>query len=183
MAHKLIIITLAFFAILTGSFNCTADNPYQHSIGGSFSPKACFVSWEFYSRNELSSHNFLFGTDLYGVINGRYSPGYKVEYFLNYDFKSWQCSDGLKINFYSGPGAMAGFLRDIDNDWGFCAGLCGDTGFSFNFKSSFKISIGFSGSLAYHVSRKSVRTYSVNLYKNGILTAICPVVGIRYVFR
>lgn len=183
MTSKSLIIPIIFLTVIISCFDCFADNPYCHSVGASFSPKMCGISWEFYSKNESAFHQLFLGSDLYGVIDGRYPPGYRIEYFLNYDFKTWRGRDGLKINFYAGPGAAAGLVRDVENGRGFFTGLCGDIGLSFGFRSYFKINVGFSGALAYHVARRKGHNYSVNLYKNGILTVFYPVVGIRYVFK
>lgn len=183
MNYKLKIVISVSLMLIFIKANCQADNPRGHEVGMAFSPKGCGISWDFCGNKEAISNLFVVGTDFYGVINGKHNSGCKAEYFLNYILKTKEAGDGLKISFYSGPGAIAGYLRDKDRGYGLCAGLAADVGVSFKFKTNFNITAGFTGAFAFHISRHGGNNYSVNFYKNGVLQSFFPVVSIGYTFK
>lgn len=176
-----IIFLIMTFAIFPAKYSYARSGGM--AIGASFSPKATGLVLEFPNKKEDAVNTFIIGADMYGVIKGRYGAGYKLEYFMNYDLLSWKGSDGLSIALFAGPGAMAGFVRDREKSPGLAAGLCGDIGASFTFRTSVKISLGFSAGLAYHISKRKGTDHSVTFYKNGVYMAPCPVVSIVYIFR
>lgn len=178
---KILFFTLICFTLCPPAYSSSRSRAV--AIGGSFSPKSIGLTLEIPNKKEDALNTFIIGADLFGVINGRYQAGYKIEYFLNYDIISWKGNEGLSLSLFAGPGAMAGFVRDREKNPGLSAGLCADIGVSFSFPSSVKISVGFSAGLAYHISKLKGSGHYVTFYKNGVYMSPYPVIGIVYIFR
>lgn len=183
MKRRIQIIFLIIMATAIFPLKYSYASSRGMALGASFSPKASGLTLEIPNKKEDALNTFIISADMYGVIEGRYGAGYKIEYFMNYDLLSWKGKDGLSIALFAGPGATAGFVRDKEKNPGLAAGLCGDIGASFTFRASVKISLGFSAGLAYHVSKRKGRDHAVTFYKNGIYMAPYPIIGIVYIFK
>ena len=121
--------------------------------------------------------------DMTGVIPGEYLyPGLSAE--VAYLFVEWDkvFESGEKMEFYAGPGANIGYVRNMDRRYGIMVALSGCAGIEYYFNVPVSLSLTIEPSLGLHVSRDSSGNMNMDFYKAGLLYSVCPHIGIKYSF-
>ncbi len=111
----------------------------------------------------------------------RILPGISASFTWNMVFADFISRNGNKVEFFAGPGVMAGFSDDVLSRKGVFAGLKGRVGGECTFGRKVAVSISVSPILGVHLGRNS-DMLTMLLYQSGLLYAIMPEVGIKYAF-
>ena len=166
---------LALCLALPASLSASGRNG-GFALGGIQSPKGVGLSMEFVHDAESFSA-FSLTADLIDIISGvSSSPGVKLTYHYNLIGKSW--GEG-RFAFYAGPGLTAGYVRNLDNHFGFMGGLSGDAGLRVRCLHSILLSLEFQADLALHGKKQHP---DVGLYRAGFKHSYYPHLRIQYAF-
>ena len=154
------------------------------SAGAYFSPKGVGFSVLFPSGWEGSQIETRMIADLSGVIGGKSSvPGGKAAILYQFLIAGATLSDGTVFQFCGGPGAMAGWLRDDDGEYGLSLALSGYAGIRFIFRVPLVLSFGASLDLGIHNSFRGGLDNEISMYMNGLKGGFMPELTLTYRFR
>lgn len=109
------------------------------------------------------------------------SPGISGSVTWNIPLKEWMSVDGNILTFFAGPGLVAGYGQDYKMPAGVFFGLMGRVGIECNFSRHVVISAFLSPVLGSHVEFHRDHL-TMRAYRNGILWALSPEVGVKYRF-
>lgn len=116
--------------------------------------------------------------DLADIIYGNASlPGVKLTYHCNLILAEIPDNN---IQFYAGPGLTAGHVRNLDEYFGFMAGVSGDAGVRIFCKKS--ISLALEVQADFSLIFKNKRHPDMGLYSAGFRNSYFPHLKIQYCF-
>ncbi len=107
--------------------------------------------------------------------------GASASFTWNMVFAEMEARDGNIINFFAGPGVMAGLTGDIMNRRGLMLGLKGRIGGECSFRRNVTVSLSISPVIGLHLGVRE-GMLSMLLYRTGLLYSIMPEVGVKYAF-
>lgn len=107
-------------------------------------------------------------------------PGIRASYVIDFVFSAASYNN-FGVRWFAGPGFTAGYVQDMDADFGIMAGICGNAGVEFTFAVPVILSLSFSPVLAAHTSAKG-SSLALEIYRYGLLQTISPRLGIKYDF-
>lgn len=169
----------ALTALLLSSVSMRAQSK---SIGGSFS----FTGISFSYEHRLPKDNSFIAVELKAENNemefGRSNhPGVSASATWNVVIKEWMSSENNAISLFAGPGAIIGYGADFKTADGAFFGLKGRVGIECSFSRNVIISACMTPILGSHItiSNDSMR---MTYYKNGLLYALVPEIGVKYRF-
>lgn len=153
----------------------------SRTIGGGISPNGVSVTYEHILKDrsfiELSlkaeASELSFGRSSY--------PGASFSVTWNYILKEWISQEGNAINFFMGPGVIAGYTKDYMTTDGVMIGIKGRVGFECLFVRNVAISATLSPVIGSHIVYSEALT-SMKYYRNGLRYALIPEIGIKYKF-
>lgn len=108
-------------------------------------------------------------------------PGASFSVTWNYILKEWKSAEGNTINFFVGPGVIAGYSSDYKTNDGLILGIKGRVGFECLFVRNIAISAAISPVIGSHIVHTDAMT-SMKYYRNGLQYALIPEIGIKYRF-
>lgn len=108
-------------------------------------------------------------------------PGISGSVTWNIPVKEWISSDGNRLVFFAGPGLVSGYGQDYKMPAGMFFGLKGRVGIECNFSRNVIISAFLSPILGSHIEFHRDHLIMRN-YRNGIIWALSPEVGVKYRF-
>lgn len=108
-------------------------------------------------------------------------PGASASVSWNYILKEWKSEDGNAINFFIGPGVVAGYSSDYKTCDGLILGIKGRIGFECLFIRNIVISATISPIIGTHIVYNDVAA-SMKYYRNGLQYSLIPEIGIKYRF-
>ncbi len=112
---------------------------------------------------------------------GRSRPGISGSFTWNMIFADKTMRDGSKLDFFIGPGLIAGYTDDIRSGKGIIFGLKGKIGGECTFKRKIAVSISLAPVLGVHLGRHD-GMLNMLFYKTGLLYGIMPEIGLKYAF-
>ena len=122
-------------------------------------------------RSELSDHF----TDM------TRNPGVSVSFTYGITLKEWTSSSGIPMTLNAGPGAYIAWTEDFRQGTGSAFGLKGKICMEGCFERKVILTIGIAPVLGLH-TRIMDDHISLTLFRNGLLFAIMPEIGLRYRF-
>ena len=121
--------------------------------------------------------------DMTGVVSGKcLYPGLSADVAYLYVFGEKVFESGERMEFFAGPGANAGYVRNFDGRYGVMAALSGHIGFEYVFNVPVSLSLSLEPALGIHVNRDRFGYVNTDLYKAGLAHSLLPHVGIMYHF-
>lgn len=174
-AKKLTIMIMAVFSAMTLSYAQPKSIGTLYSFSGlgfcyeHVLNDECFISADI--RAEMGEV-FMNRTDM---------PGISASVTGNFILATWPSGNGNKINFFAGPGVVMGTASDYHVERGYFFGLKGRTGVECLFDRNISISASLNPIFGSHMV---IMDDSVQMkhYKNGLINAILPEIGIKYLF-
>ena len=108
--------------------------------------------------------------------------GCDVSYTWNLKIGEIESSEGNKVCFFAGPGAIVGWGQDYKTASGVYLGMKGRIGAECSYtRHKVTISAYIAPVLGAHV-RKTEDSVKMDYYKNGLIYALVPEIGIKYRF-
>lgn len=145
-------------------------------VGGVFSPRGTGAVLS------KGANSIRLIADMYGVIDGRFQPGFKFYYFADFPMSLAEKPE-LRIQSFVSPGIMLGRVRDKKREPGFCGGIALATGVEFIYRKRLSVRCGFSGDFAMHHHHKDGKRGKVlDIYQNGFRYAPFPELTVTYKF-
>ena len=121
--------------------------------------------------------------DMTGVVSGKcLYPGLSADVAYLYVFGEKVFESGERMEFFAGPGANVGYVRNLNMRYGVMASLTGNVGFEYVFTVPVSLSLTLEPSLGLHFGSDADGNISMDFYKAGLLYSLCPHVGIKYLF-
>jgi len=151
------------------------------SLGATFSFSGISVCYE-HEVNDDTFLDFAVKADTGEMYLSRERfPGISASFTWNMILKTWDSGNGQKIDLTAGTGMAFGWSKDFMKDRGFNLGLKGRVGARFRFTRNIGISVCVAPVLGMHMTllKDSIR---MEYYRYGLLNAIMPEIGIRYMF-
>lgn len=109
-------------------------------------------------------------------------PGASASVCWNMILKEIVRDDVGKMRIFAGAGAHFGWSNDFKIDRGFNFGLKGRLGVESTFRRNIAISVSVAPIIGLHMVRLE-DSLKMEYFRNGLLNAIMPEIGIRYTFR
>lgn len=174
------LITVTVMGIIS-SLSLSAKE-FENAVGQISSPKEFGLVYILSNSDTGVSNSFKVTADMLDILRGKYkSPGFRFSYNMNYSVKTWTRPSGTRVCFYSGPGLSVGYLRDLSRGKGLVVALCGECGFFMKFEKAVFVKLGIQGEFGLHIMKSDSDT-KVNMYKNGLASALIPQLSIGYCF-
>lgn len=138
---------------------------YEHNLNGD-----CFIETDI--RAEMGEV-FRNATDI---------PGISASFSCNFVFKEWKSTNGSALCAFAGPGISAGIVNDLHKDRGYFFGIKGRVGLEGIFDRRVSISVSLNPIIGSHLIVRE-EYLEMAYYRNGLLNAILPEIGIKFLFR
>lgn len=178
MKQCLCIITAVLLATAAGT-GCMDARP--KAVSSIWSLSSIGIGYE-YTMDERSFGQVEMCTEMSDMFFGRGGiTGVAASFTWNMIFAKAESRNGNTVSFYSGPGAVLGWSKDLGGTSGGIFGLKGRIGAECVFERKIAVSIGFAPILGMHVSAKD-DIMSMRLYRNGLMYSLSPEIGIKYAF-
>ena len=173
------------FSFFREKFALDREKLHHVEIGTMHSPKSLGVTVELPDDYYHASDFFSLLADMHGLWDGtRPMPGVKLSYIRNVTLKEFRLDDSVEASFYSGPGIIAGVVRDSDKAFGFMTGLTGDVGLRMFFQNRVVVYFEIGVDVALFVSRNPyVSGLDVTYYHSGLKNFFYPQLRIAYSLR
>ena len=154
----------------------------SHAIGLDFSPKAVGLSFTFASKDVAAFGVLSVSADLQGLLDSSAQlPGVSLRFSRERWISWWEVAPDTRLGLYAGVGIMGGYLRDLDNIYGWTLALSGNTGTDMEFLDR-RLSIGMEFSIDFGLdARPGAKGGTVRLYRAGIVRSLMP--GIKLMWR
>lgn len=121
--------------------------------------------------------------DMTRVISGEsVYPGLSADIFYLHIFAVKDFASGERMEFYAGPGASAGYVRNYEGEYGIMASFAGCAGFEYVFKSPVSLGISLEPGLGVHLARDMYGEVNLDFYSAGFFNSLFPHINIRYRF-
>ncbi len=151
----------------------------------SFGPSFCYAGVGLVYEHCIDDRSFAeiqLRTETAGMYAKRENgAGLSASFTWNMIFAEMEARDGNSINFFAGPGVMAGVTGDIVNRRGLMLGLKGRIGGECSFRRNVTVSLSISPVIGLHLGVRE-GMLSMLPYRTGVLYSIMPEVGIKYAF-
>ncbi len=172
-------------ALLREKFALSRDKLHHVEIGTMHSPKSLGFTVELPDDDYNASDLFCLLADMHGLWDGtRPMPGIKFSYIRNVTLKEFRIDEGVEASFYSGPGVIAGVVRDSDKPFGFMTGLTGDVGLRLFFQRRIVVYVEVGVDVALFVSRNPYMSgIDMTYYESGFKNFFYPQLRIAYKLR
>lgn len=177
LPRKVLVLLIVF---LCCALQGTAQDRF---IGTVHSPKGIALFYESGSRAEVS--HFSFSLDFDGIFRGHTKrPGFRLGYQKHFFLPVYRLADGTFLDFFYGPGMVAGAVRDGGDFQGPMIALRGVIGLRFLFpERPFALGFAFSGDLGVHMQRVAGQNTNVlRLYRGGLRRIWMPEIHLSYRF-
>ena len=173
------------FAFLREKFALDREKLHHVEIGTMHSPKALGFTVELPDDYYHASDFFSLLADMHGLWDGtRPMPGVRLSYIRNVTLKEFRLDDCIEASLYSGPGIIAGVVRDSDKPFGFMTGLTGDVGVRLFFPNRVVVYLEFGADVALFVSRNQYFSdMDMTYYQSGLKNFFYPQLRIAYSLR
>lgn len=137
---------------------------YEHSFG-----EDCFVDADLKAEMGEVFRNV---TDI---------PGISASFSCNFIYSKWKSGNGNAVYAFAGPGISVGIASDLHKDRGYFFGIKGRVGVECQFDRRVAISASLNPILGSHLIIRD-EYLEMAYYRNGLLNAILPEIGIKYTF-
>lgn len=173
------------FAALRQKFALDREKLHHVEMGTMHSPKSLGLTLELPDDDYDASDLFTLLADMHGLWDGtRPMPGIKLSYIRNVTLKEFRLDDCIEASIFTGPGIIAGVVRDSDKPFGFMAGLTGDVGVRLFFPSRIVIYFEFGMDIALFLSRHPYSSgIDMSYYRSGLKNFFYPQLRIAYSLR
>ncbi|MDT3366051.1 MAG: hypothetical protein LIQ26_02045 [Bacteroidota bacterium] len=155
----------------------------ERHLGTVQSPKGIGFFYAYGSRTELN--HFSFALDFDGIFRGHTRrPGFRLGYQKHFSLPVYRLADGTDLDFFYGPGVVAGAVRDGEDFQGPMVALRGVLGLCFIFpERPFTLGFAISGDLGVHMQRVAGQNTNVlRLYRGGLRRIWMPEIHLSYRF-
>lgn len=115
------------------------------------------------------------------ILDRSVTPGFSGSLTWNFPFLTKRLGSEHLLNFYAGPGIVAGYEKDFKTAYGIFVGLVGKVCVECGFDRNVFLTASVSPVVGAHIV-SSGKGYTMTYFKNGLLQTIMPEVGIKYRF-
>lgn len=135
--------------------------------------------------SDRSFESYTILADVTGVLLGtRASIGGKGTYTYNFVFARGVVDSNVPVDFYAGPGVTAGFVRDLNTDYGVVFGLSGTLGCKAHFTRNVSIGLDVGTDLAMFFTKgRRYGNIDITSYKAGLVRSFYPQLRLMYSFK
>lgn len=151
------------------------------SIGTSYSFSGIEVEYEHNLNKECFINTGIRAEMLANFMNKNDLPGISASVSCNFIIKEWASKNDNVISIFAGPGVALGVTHDFRKDIGFFLGMKGRVGAECSFDRNVSVSICLNPILGSHFTIADEHVV-MKYYKNGLINAILPEIGIKYIF-
>ena len=155
----------------------------ERYVGTVHSPKGIGVFYESGSPEQVSHLSFTLDFD--GILGGHTRrPGFRIGFQKHFFVPVYRLADGTDLDFFYGPGLVAGAVRDGGDFQGPMAALRGIAGLRFVFlERPFALGFAFSADLGVHMQRVAGQNSNIlRLYRGGLRRVWLPEIHLSYRF-
>ena len=147
----------------------------------SYSFSGMALSYEHYLTNDSFAEISLKGETGEMFMGRTEIPGVSASFTWNMKIYDWTSRNGNTVSIFAGPGLTAGWGEDLKKPSGGFIGLKGRVGGECSFNRKVIISVSVSPVIGTHavLLEDSIR---MTYYRNGLLGAVIPEIGIKYRF-
>lgn len=160
---------------------CPSLNAQDNSLGTTWSFAGIGIAYERNVSADAFAHVSIQTEMLETFIGRTEHPGLSAAFTWNLVFAQIESRNGTPVRFFAGPGIAAGLSCDLDTPRGMYFGLKGRVGVQCIYDRKVNISVSLAPLLGIHVSQRD-ENIMTQTYKNGLLSAIFPEIGISYRF-
>ena len=175
------IITRVCTVIIMGCTSVSYAYAQPKSLGTSYSFSGMALSYEHYLTNDSFAEISLKGETGEMFMGRTEIPGVSASFTWNMKIYDWTSRNGNTVSIFAGPGLTAGWGEDLKKPSGGFIGLKGRVGGECSFNRKVIISVSISPVIGTHavLLEDSIR---MTYYRNGLLGAVIPEIGIKYRF-
>lgn len=175
------IITRVCTVIIMGCTSVSYAYAQPKSLGTSYSFSGMALSYEHYLTNDSFAEISLKGETGEMFMGRTEIPGVSASFTWNMKIYDWTSRNGNTVSIFAGPGLTAGWGEDLKKPSGGFIGLKGRVGGECSFNRKVIISVSVSPVIGTHavLLEDSIR---MTYYRNGLLGAVIPEIGIKYRF-
>lgn len=151
------------------------------SAGAAFSYSGISLSYEHMMAEDCFAQ-FSIKSEMGEMLAGRTdSPGYSASFTWNMILDTIKSRNGNRIDFFAGPGIIAGKSRDFKKQEGYFFGMTCRVGLECTFSRKVIVSVCLAPVIGSHMEMLS-DSIRMTYLANGLLNGIMPEIGIRYCF-
>lgn len=174
--HKILVTLIVSFLYIGISY------AQPRSIGTAYSLSGCCISYE-HTIGEDSFIESEIKAELGEIFANRADvPGVSASFTWNHVIRSWVSAEGNEVRMYTGPGLAIGKCKDFMMKDGAFFGLKCRFGADCSFLGrKIIISACVAPILGTHM-KITDNLLEMRYYRNGLISAIVPEIGIRYMF-
>lgn len=174
---QILIAVLAIFSSVSHSYaqeqkNCIGTSWSMAAIGVTYERQVDDNTFAIISLQSEMSETFVGRTDY---------PGLSASFTWNHIFARKESANGNELRFFAGPGLGVGKSHDYKSESGHYFGLKGRIGVQCLFDRRINISVCLAPIIGMHISSKTEHLV-MKVYRNGIIQAVMPEIGITYRF-
>lgn len=175
------IITRVCTVIIMGCTSVSYAYAQPKSLGTSYSFSGMALSYEHYLTNDSFAEISLKGETGEMFMGRTEIPGVSASFTWNMKIYDWTSRNGNTVSIFAGPGLTTGWGEDLRKQSGGFIGLKGRVGGECSFNRKVIISVSVSPVIGTHAAllEDSIR---MTYYRNGLLGAVIPEIGIKYRF-
>ena len=151
------------------------------SVGAAFSFRGISAVYEHRNAEDCFSEVSLTMDIAESAISKYVTPGVMDYVTWNILIYDWISINSNRIDFYAGPGVIAGYCKEYKGDYGPMFGVKGRVGIECTFDRDICISLSLNPIIGCHIKVLS-ESLEMNSYKGGLIGSILPVIGIKYSF-
>ena len=153
----------------------------NRSMGTSWSLTGIGLTYEYHTSDNTFAHVAV-QAEMGEMFRGTtpYS-GLSAAFTWNHIFAQVESANGTPVRFFAGPGIAAGASKDFNGPRGLFLGLKGRLGVQCIYERRVNISLSIAPVLGIQLA-KTDENFVTRTYRNGLLQAIVPEIGINYRF-
>lgn len=151
------------------------------SVGAAFSFRGISAVYEHRNAEDSFAEVSLTMDLAESVVSREVTPGFLASATWNFVISHWMSRNSNRIDFYAGPGIIAGYCKEYEGAYGPVFGVRGRVGIECTFDRNICISLSLNPTLGCHIKVLN-ESLEMNCYKGGLIGSILPAVGIKYSF-
>lgn len=172
---RCLIVFMTVFAVM----NYADAQP--RSLGTTYSFSGIGIEYEHDLKRDCFINTDIRTEMLAFFMNKNDIPGISASFSCNFIIREWSSRNDNTISFFAGPGVTIGISHDLRKDNGFLIGLKGRVGVECWFDRNVAASICLNPIIGSHLTVVDDHVV-MKYYKNGLINAILPEIGIKYTF-
>ena len=159
----------------------TYGHAQSKSLGASYSISGLGINYEYNIYQECFINADIRAETLAVFMNRNNNPGISASLSCNFIIKEWKSRNDNSVSLFAGPGITIGMSDDFRKDLGYFFGLKGRIGAECRFDRHIAISVSLNPVIGSHLIVMEEHV-EMKYYKNGLINAVLPEIGIKYIF-